>query len=163
MSPHGATNLGSDVLSPVADHGLGLEVQSYGSWPNAGRIRRRHSGPDPLECQSRNGQLRKLRQHFHREAVGKRGRQSSDRQLRVLAYSLVPSPGAIPDEDWNTLHAEAEQHGYAIGARLHDVAVPVPTTYFPGSRTGRSAYTPPGSALDGGKSSDRSEADSQRV
>ncbi|MFI1721898.1 hypothetical protein [Streptomyces sp. NPDC020489] len=143
MSPHGATNLGSDVLSPVADRGLGLEVQSSGSWPNAGRIRGRHSGPDPLERQSRNGQLRKLRQHFHREAVGKRDRQSSDRQLRVLAYSLVPSPGASPDEDWNTLHAEAEQHGYAIGARLHDVAVPVPTTYFPGSRTGRSVYTPP--------------------
>ena len=39
--------------------------------------------------------------------------------------------------------SDAEQHGYAIGARLHDVAVPVPTTYFPGSRTGRSVYTPP--------------------
>lgn len=98
MSPHGATNVGSDLLSPVADHGLGLEVQSSGSWPNAGQIRGRHSGPDPLERQSHNGQLRKLRQHFHREAVGKRDRQSSDRQLRVLAYSLVPSPGASPDE-----------------------------------------------------------------
>ncbi|MER5689390.1 hypothetical protein [Streptomyces sp. NPDC002205] len=140
MSPHDATYLGSDVLSPVADPGL-----DRGDWPNAAndRIRWRHRGPDPLERQSRNGQLRKLRQHFHREAVGKRDRQSSDQQLRVLAHSLVASPGASPDEDWNTLQAEAEQHGYAIGARLHDVAVPVPTTYFPSSHKGRSVYTPP--------------------
>ncbi|MFE3861879.1 hypothetical protein ACFXPT_15750 [Streptomyces goshikiensis] len=61
----------------------------------------------------------------------------------MLVYSLVPSPRASPDEDWNTLQAEAEQHGYAIRARLHDVAVPLTTTYFPASRTGRSVYTPP--------------------
>ncbi|WP_413101979.1 hypothetical protein [Streptomyces sp. Inha503] len=44
---------------------------------------------------------------------------------------------ARPDEDWGALLAEAEQRGYAIGARLHDVAVPLPTTYFPASRTSR--------------------------
>ncbi|MGC5240922.1 hypothetical protein ACPXCH_14220 [Streptomyces albogriseolus] len=145
MSPHTATNLRSDVLSPVADRDQGREVQSSGGWPDAGndRIRWRHRSPDPLERHSRNGQLRKLRQHFHREAVGKRERQSGDRQLCLLAYSLVLSPGASPDEDWHTLQAEAEQHGYAIGARLHDVAVPVSTTYFPGLRTGRSIYSPP--------------------
>ncbi|MBB5940216.1 hypothetical protein [Streptomyces zagrosensis] len=69
--------------------------------------------------------------------------RKGDQPLRLLAYSLVPSPRARPDEDWGTLQAEAEQHGYAIGARLHDVAVPVPTTYFFASRTSRSVYTPP--------------------
>lgn len=77
MSPHTATNLRSDVLSPVADRDQGREVQSSGG------------SPDPLERHSRNGQLRKLRQHFHRETVGERERQSGDRQLCLLAYSLV--------------------------------------------------------------------------
>lgn len=145
MSPNDATDRESDVLSPVADRRLGLEVKSSGGWPNADSDRTQwpHRGLDSLERQSRNGQLRKLRRYFLREAVRKRDYRSNDRQLRVLAYSLVPSPGASPDEDWNTLQAEAEQHGYAMGARLHDVAVPVPTKYFPGSRTGQGIYTPP--------------------
>lgn len=139
MSPHHATNPGSEVVSPVAGSGLARGVQSLGHWPNAGNDLRRHSSTNPLERQSRNRQLRQFRQHFHREAVEKR-----DRQLRVLAYSLVPSPGASPREDWNTLQAEAEQQGYAIGARLHDVAVPLATTYFPSQRANRAVCTPPG-------------------
>ncbi|MEU2133613.1 hypothetical protein [Streptomyces sp. NPDC018352] len=51
--------------------------------------------------------------------------------------------GASPDEDWNTLQEEARQHGYAMGARLHDVAVPASTTYLPVARVGHGVYTPP--------------------
>ncbi|MDJ0465782.1 hypothetical protein [Streptomyces sp. H27-C3] len=60
----------------------------------------------------------------------------------MLAYSLVLGTGGSPDEDWNTLQAEAEEHDYAIGARLHDVAVPA-ASYFPGARASRGVYTPP--------------------
>ncbi|MFD4113198.1 hypothetical protein ACFWSJ_07065 [Streptomyces niveus] len=122
----------------MADSGLARGVRASGYLPNAGNDLRRHRSANPLERQSRNRQLRQLRQHFHREAVEKR-----DRQLRVLAYSLVPSPGASPREDWNTLQAEAEEHGYAIGARLHDVAVPLVSTYFPSQCAGRAVCTPP--------------------
>ncbi|MGW6558519.1 hypothetical protein [Streptomyces hydrogenans] len=85
-----------------------------------------------------------LRQQFRQEAVERRSRHSGDRRIRVLAYSLVLSRGAGPDDDWDTLQAEAERLGYVMGARLHDVAVPVGTTYLPGSRAGRGVYTSPG-------------------
>ncbi|UFQ18688.1 MULTISPECIES: hypothetical protein [Streptomyces] len=80
-----------------------------------------------------------MRQHFYRQTVG----AQADQPLRVLAYSLVPSPRARPDEDWGTLQAEADQLGYAITARLHDVAVPVTTTYLPASSASQGVYTPP--------------------
>ncbi len=132
------------MVSPVAVSGLDRETQVDADRPVAGKGRpRRPRGPDPLKRQSHAGQLLEVRQRFYREAVGTRDRRNGDQPLRLLAYSLVPSPGARPDEDWDTLQTEAERHGYAIGARLHDVAVPVPTTYFPSSRTGRSVYTPP--------------------
>ncbi|WP_110085023.1 hypothetical protein [Streptomyces sp. NRRL WC-3549] len=103
----------------------------------------RHREPAPLERPARSGEFVRLRQQFCREATERRDRCSGDRRLRVLAYSLVTSRSATPDEDWNTLQAEAEQHGYAMGARFHDVAVPVTTTYRPGSGAGRGIYTPP--------------------
>lgn len=102
-----------------------------------------HRNPAPLEFPSGSGQLVRLRQQFRREATDRRDRRSGDRRLRVLAYSLVPSRSASPDEDWNTLQTEAEQHGYAMGARFHDVAVSVTTTYLLGSGCGRGVYTPP--------------------
>ncbi|MEU0447575.1 hypothetical protein [Streptomyces tendae] len=142
MLPHDAIKLGLDVLSDVAlGRGRG---QAADESPVAGKDQPRWSRtPHPAKRQSRAGQLRALRQHFYRQVVDTRNPEEADRSLRLLAYSLVPSPGARPDEDWGTLQAEAEQHGYAIGARLHDVAVPVPTTYFPASRASRSVYTPP--------------------
>ncbi|MEW1996919.1 hypothetical protein [Streptomyces coelicoflavus] len=144
MSSHDVPELGPDVLSPVAARGLDRETQADGERLVASKGRpRRPRALHPSKRQSHAGQLHRVRQHFYREVVGTRTRRNADQPLRLLAYSLVPSPGAHPDEDWGTLQAEAEQHGYAIGARLHDVAVPVPATYFPGSRTGRSVYTPP--------------------
>ncbi|MGA5579166.1 hypothetical protein ACPCK9_30740 [Streptomyces koyangensis] len=107
------------------------------------RNQERHRDPAPLERPARIGELARLRQQFRREATERRDRRSGDRRLRVLAYSLVTSRSATPDEDWNTLQAEAEQRGYAMGARFHDVAVPVTTTYLPGSAVGRGVYTPP--------------------
>ncbi|MEU9200445.1 hypothetical protein ACLQ2N_02020 [Streptomyces sp. DT224] len=92
-----------------------------------------------MKRQSRAGQLRGLREHFYRQVLDAR----VDEPLRVLAYSLVPSPRARPDEDWGTLQAEADQLGYAIAARLHDAAVPVTTTYFPASSASQGVYTPP--------------------
>ncbi|MEV0494048.1 hypothetical protein [Streptomyces atratus] len=128
----------------VSGHRISL-IQESSDWMDAdnARIQRWHRGPAPLERPSRSGQLIRLRQQFRREATERRNRHSGDRQLRVLAYSLVLGRGASPDEDWNTLQTEAEQRGYAIGARLHDVAVPVTTTYFPGSGAGRGVYMPP--------------------
>ncbi|MFB7460966.1 hypothetical protein [Streptomyces sp. NPDC056188] len=144
MSPHDAIKLGPDVLSPVVALGRGRETQTAGASPVASKDRPRWSRtPHPAKRQSRAGQLRRIRQHFYREVVDTRDLRKGDQPLRLLAYSLVPSPGARPDEDWGTLQAEAEQHGYAIGARLHDVAVPVPTTYIPASRASRNVYTPP--------------------
>ncbi|MFE6031014.1 hypothetical protein [Streptomyces niveus] len=55
----------------------------------------------------------------------------------------MPSPGASPREDWSTLQAEAEEQGCVIGARLHDVAVPLSTTYIPNQCAGRAVCTPP--------------------
>ncbi|MGW5094480.1 hypothetical protein ACWEQ1_25780 [Streptomyces nodosus] len=92
-----------------------------------------------MKRQSRAGQLRGFREHFYRQVID----AQADQPLRVLAYSLVPSPRARPDEDWGTLQAEADQLGYAIAARLHDVAVPVTTTYFPASSASQGVYTPP--------------------
>lgn len=76
-----------------------------------------HRNPAPLERPARSGELIRLRQQFRREATERRDRRSGDRRLRVLAYSLVLSRSARPDEDWNTLQIEAEQRGYAMGAR----------------------------------------------
>lgn len=141
--PHHAVKLGPGVLSPVAlSRGRGTQTPSESSAAVEGR-RRRPRTPHPAKRQSRAGQLRALRQLLYRQVVDTRAPRRSDQPLRVLAYSLVPSPRARPDEDWGTLQAEAEQHGYAIGARLHDVAVPVTTTYFPASRASRNVYTPP--------------------
>ncbi|MFE5395950.1 hypothetical protein ACFQ9U_15510 [Streptomyces sp. NPDC056568] len=92
-----------------------------------------------MKRQSRAGQLRDFRQHLFRQVVD----TQDDQPLRVLAYSLVPSPRARPDEDWETLQAEADRLGYAIAARLHDVAVPVTMTYFPASSASQGVYTPP--------------------
>lgn len=100
-------------------------------------------GPTPLWPSSRRGQLRRHRQQFRHEAGERRDRYAPGRQLRVLAYSLLLGREASPDEDWNTLQAEADQHGYAIGARLHDVAVPVAATPFDDVHTSRATYTPP--------------------
>ncbi|WP_327170676.1 hypothetical protein OG912_32605 [Streptomyces sp. NBC_00464] len=102
-----------------------------------------HRKPAPLERPARSGELIRLRQQFRREATERCDRRSGDRRLRVLAYSLVLSRSARPDEDWNTLQTEAEQRGYAMGARFHDVAVPVTTTCLPGSGAGCGVYTPP--------------------
>ncbi|MFE7575619.1 hypothetical protein ACFU5Z_12860 [Streptomyces sp. NPDC057521] len=107
------------------------------------RTQERRREPAPLERSARSGELVRLRQQFRREATERRDRQSGERRLRVLAYSLVTSRSATPDEDWNTLQAEAEQRGYTMGARFHDVAVPVTTTYLPGSGAGRGVYTSP--------------------
>ncbi|MDF6045877.1 hypothetical protein LRD69_27835 [Streptomyces sp. JH14] len=143
MSPHDAVKLGPDVLSPVA-LGRGREKQTAGGSPVASKDRPRWSRTSlPAKRQSRAGQLRALRQHFFRQVVDTQDLRKDDQPLRVLAYSLVLSPRARPDEDWGTLQAEAEQYGYAIGARLHDVAVPVTTTYFSASRVSRGVYTPP--------------------
>jgi hypothetical protein len=119
-------------------------VRGATSRMNAGnaRLQRWNRGPAPLERPSRS-QLVRLRQRFLREAVERRNRHSGERRLRVLAYSLVAGRGASPVEDWNTLQTEAEQCGYAIGPRLHDVAVPVAATCLPGSGAGRGVYTPP--------------------
>ncbi|WSK59878.1 hypothetical protein OG458_08175 [Streptomyces sp. NBC_01281] len=92
-----------------------------------------------MKRRSRAGQLRGLREYFYRQVVD----AQADQPLRVLAYSLVPSPRARPDEDWGTLQAEADQLGYAVAARLHDVAVPVTTTSFPASSASQGVYTPP--------------------
>ncbi|WP_069625382.1 hypothetical protein [Streptomyces niveus] len=105
--------------------------------------RKRHRKVTRSEGPSRTGQFQRLRQQFRRKAIEKQDPQADDRQLRLLAYSLVLGRRASPREDWNTLHAEAEQQGYVIAARFHDVAVPVTTTYFPSPRASRTLYTPP--------------------
>ncbi|MFE0824232.1 hypothetical protein [Streptomyces sp. NPDC058847] len=139
MSPHNAVKHGANVLSLVA-FDRGREKHTGGGAPNAGRDH--PSWPRTsarVKRQSRAGQLRGFREHFYRQVVD----AQADQPLRVLAYSLVPSPRARPDEDWGTLQAEADQLGYAIAARLHDVAVPVTTTYFPASSASQGVYTPP--------------------
>ncbi|MGW0683360.1 hypothetical protein ACWD2L_08370 [Streptomyces sp. NPDC002754] len=139
MSPHNAVKHGADVLS-LAAFDRGREKHTGGGAPTAGRdYPSWFRTSAPVKRQSRAGQLRGLRQHFYRQAVG----AQADQPLRVLAYSLVPSPRVRPDEDWGTLQAEADQLGYAIAARLHDVAVPVTTTYFPASSASQGVYTPP--------------------
>ncbi|MFD6347373.1 hypothetical protein ACFWF9_21975 [Streptomyces roseolus] len=100
-------------------------------------------GPAASKRPLHGSQLATLRRRFRREAIERRDVHSEGRQLRLLAYSLVLSRGLGPDDDWNTLQAEAERRGYAIGARFHDVAVPVTTTYITGSRAGRGVYLPP--------------------
>ncbi|MFE7353848.1 hypothetical protein ACFU8Q_11755 [Streptomyces sp. NPDC057543] len=138
------TSRSLDDMIAVSSPRISL-MQGSRDWTGADAARPQewHRNPAPLERPSRSGQLVRLRQQFRREATERRNRRSGDRCLRVLAYSLVPSRSASPDEDWNTLQTEAEQHGYAMGARFHDVAVPVTTTYLPGSGAGRGVYTPP--------------------
>ncbi|MEU1499573.1 hypothetical protein [Streptomyces sp. NPDC005732] len=139
MSPHNAVKHEVDVLSLVA-FDRGREKHTGGGAPIAGHDHPRWPRTSPRERrQSRAGQLRGVREHFHRQVVD----AQADQPLRVLAYSLVPSPRARPDEDWGTLQAEADQLGYAVAARLHDVAVPVTTTYFPASGASRGVYSPP--------------------
>ncbi|WP_405668178.1 hypothetical protein [Streptomyces sp. NBC_00055] len=138
MSPHDAVKHGPDVLSLVA-FDRGREKHTGGGSPIAGNDTREGPAPLPVKRQSRAGQLGGIRQHFYRQVVD----TQDDQPLRVLAYSLVPSPRTRPDEDWGTLQAEADQLGYAIAARLHDVAVPVTTTYFPASSASQGVYTPP--------------------
>ncbi|MFB8140189.1 hypothetical protein [Streptomyces parvus] len=143
MSPHDAVKLGPDVLSLVA-FDRGREKHTGGGSPIAGGGHPRWPRtPLRVKRQSRAVQLRSVRQHFLRQVVDTKDFGKDDQPLRVLAYSLVPSPRARPDEDWGTLQAEAEQRGYAIAARLHDVAVPVTTTYFPASCASGGVYTPP--------------------
>ncbi|MFJ5074977.1 hypothetical protein ACIP8Z_10290 [Streptomyces sp. NPDC088553] len=101
------------------------------------------ASPIPPEPSSYSARLARLRLQFRREAAERRNRQSAGRPLRVLAYSLVLGRGADPGDDWSTLQAEAEQRGYELGARLHDVAVPVVTMRLPGAHAGRGVYTPP--------------------
>uniref|UniRef100_A0AAU2VM92 Uncharacterized protein n=1 Tax=Streptomyces sp. NBC_00008 TaxID=2903610 RepID=A0AAU2VM92_9ACTN len=144
MSPHDHIRSASAALTHTDHRKAVLEMPVSSDWMDVDNaaIRRRHYGA-PLVRRFSSGQLCRLRQQFLREANERHARGAGDRQLRLLAYSLVLGAGASPDEDWNTLHAEAEQHGYAIGARLHDVAVPVTTGYFPGTRDSRGVYTPP--------------------
>lgn len=129
----------------IAGSGPRISLMGSRGRTDAGTARTQewHRKPAPLERPARSGELGRLRQQFRREATERRDCRSDDRRLRVLAYSLVMSRSASPDEDWNTLQTEAEQHGYAMGARLHDVAVPVTTTYLPGSGAGSGVYTPP--------------------
>lgn len=139
MSPHNAVKHGADVLSLVA-FDRGREKRTGGGTPTAGRDHPRWPRTSArAKRQSRAGQLRGFREHFYRQVVD----AQADQPLRVLAYSLIPSPRARPDEDWGTLQAEADQLGYAIAARLHDVAVPVTTTYLPASSASQGVYTPP--------------------
>ncbi|MGW6285773.1 hypothetical protein [Streptomyces sp. NPDC055107] len=139
MSRHDAVKRGPDVLSLVA-FDRGREKHAGGGSPIAGNDDPGGPRTSPRgKRQSRASQLRGIRQHFYRQVV----ETQDDQPLRVLAYSLVPSPRARPDEDWGTLQAEADQLGYAIAARLHDVAVPVTTTYFPASSASQGVYTPP--------------------
>ncbi|MEU3240597.1 hypothetical protein ACFYNH_26655 [Streptomyces anthocyanicus] len=139
MSPHYAVKLGADVLSLVA-FDRGREEHAGGGPPIAGNDHPRGPRTSPrVRHQSQAGQLRRVRRHFYRLVVN----AQDDQPLRVLVYSLVPSPRARPDEDWGTLQAEADQLGYAIAARLHDVAVPVSTTYLPASSASQGVYTPP--------------------
>ncbi|MEU9272702.1 hypothetical protein AB0E04_46050 [Streptomyces sp. NPDC048251] len=139
MSPHNAVKHGPDVLSIVA-FDRGREKHTGDGSPIAGTDHPRWPRtPLRVKRQSRAGQLRRFREHFFRQVVD----TQDDLPLRVLAYSLVLSPRARPDEDWGTLQAEADQLGYAIAARLHDVAVPVTTTYFPASSASQGVYTPP--------------------
>lgn len=139
MSPHNAVKHGADVLSLVA-FVRGREKRTGGGAPTAGRDHPRWPRTSArVKRQSRAGQLRRFREHFYRQVVD----AQADQPLRVLAYSLIPSPMARPDEDWGTLQAEADQLGYAIAARLHDVAVPVTTTYLPASSASQGVYTPP--------------------
>ncbi|MFD4114545.1 hypothetical protein ACFWSJ_13930 [Streptomyces niveus] len=135
---------GGQMESAAAQSGTAATPRHSDSL-DAGRpaIRNRHRRTTRSEDPSHTGQFRRLRQQFRREAIEKQDRQAGDRQLRLLAYSLVLGRGASPREDWNTLQAEAEEQGYAIGARLHDVAVPLTTTYFPSQRAGRAICTPP--------------------
>ncbi|WP_299534084.1 hypothetical protein [uncultured Streptomyces sp.] len=139
MPPHDAVKRGPDVLSLVAlDRGRGKHTDGGSSTAGNDHPRGPRTSPR-VKRQSRASQLRGIRQHFYRQVVD----TQDDQPLRVLAYSLVPSPRARPDEDWGTLQAEADQLGYAIAARLHDVAVPVTTTYFPASSASQGVYTPP--------------------
>ncbi|MDX3075829.1 hypothetical protein [Streptomyces sp. MI02-7b] len=73
-------------------------------------------------------------------------RTDRPRPLRVVIYALVIGTGQRPDADWDTAEAEAALRGYAIHARLHDVATPAQRrTDAPAGPVGRlCAYTPPG-------------------
>ncbi|WP_434593736.1 hypothetical protein [Streptomyces sp. A5-4] len=144
MSPHDQKPYASAAPTHTVHREAVLEMPVSSDWMDVDNaaIRRWHHGA-PLVRPSRSGQLCRLRQQFRREANERHARGAGDRQLRLLAYSLVLSAGASPDEDWNTLQVEAEQHGYAIGARLHDVAVPAAMGYFSGARDSRGVYTPP--------------------
>lgn len=117
-------------------------------------------GLGPSGHPSRNAQLLRLRQKY-RLATVRRVRRAGGLQLRLLGYSLVLGRGASPDEDWSTLQVEAEQHGYVVGPRFHDVAVPAAATYLPESRAGRGVYTPPWERPGWGRSSGCSETASR--
>ncbi|MFI7101898.1 hypothetical protein ACIBK8_21315 [Streptomyces sp. NPDC050161] len=145
MPPHDQIPSVSDALAYAAHREAVLEMPASSRWMDVdnAEIRRWHHGA-PSVRPSRSGHLCRLRQQFRREAKERNARRTGDRQLRVLAYSLVLGRGASPDEDWHTLQVEAEQHDYAIGARLHDLAVPAaPSPYFPGARASRGVYLPP--------------------
>ncbi|WP_330457463.1 hypothetical protein OIB37_11445 [Streptomyces sp. NBC_00820] len=104
-----------------------------------------HRGPVSLkQSEDRRRHLHRVRSRFVFDASARHDRLGTDRPLRVLAYSLVLSRRAAPDDDWDTLQAEAEQCGYAIGVRLHDVAVPTEQYVYQATSTAsRGVYTPP--------------------
>lgn len=137
------TSRSLDDMIAVSSPRISLMGSRDGTDTETARPQEWHRNSTPLERLSRSGQLSRLRRQFHREATERRDRRSGDRCLRVLADSLEMSGGASPDEDWNTFQTEAEQHGYAMGTRFYDVAVPVTTTYLPGSGAGCGVYTPP--------------------
>lgn len=62
---------------------------------------------------------------------------------RMLAYAFVLAPAAGPQADWDTLSAAAEQCGWVIGPRFHDVAVPAPDAVQGGSHASSGTWTAP--------------------
>ncbi|MFC5914401.1 hypothetical protein [Streptomyces pulveraceus] len=141
MSPHSEIHCRSVALAHAAHRDLAPEMSPSSNWTGVDSARLRVR-PASLERPPSGGQLLRLRQQFHL-AAERRVRRAGGRELRLLGYSLVLGRGASPEEDWSTLQAEADQRGYVMGPRLHDVAVPAATTYVPGSRVGRGVYTPP--------------------
>ncbi len=70
MSPHNAVKHGADVLSLVA-FDRGREKHTGGGAPTAGLdYPSWFRTSAPVKRQSRAGQLRGLRQHFYRQAIG---------------------------------------------------------------------------------------------
>ncbi|MEU6346275.1 hypothetical protein ABZ883_35605 [Streptomyces sp. NPDC046977] len=63
----------------------------------------------------------------------------------MVIYALVIGSGHGPEADWDTAEAEAGLRGYAIHARLHDVATPGRRPFgAPAGLVGACAYAPPG-------------------